>query len=49
MLSDLGHDYNSDFVIDPSEVDIRLSKIIKYTRLLDRTGSQIGFLVISAN
>jgi len=27
MLSDLGHDYNSDFVIDPSEVDIRLSKI----------------------
>jgi len=27
MLSDLGHDYNSDFVVDPSEVDIRLSKI----------------------
>jgi len=27
MLSDLGHDYNSDFVIDPSEVDIHLSKI----------------------
>ena len=30
MLSDLGHDYNSDFVIDPSEVDIRLSKIKLY-------------------
>jgi len=27
MLSDLGHDYNSDFVIDPSEVDIHLSEI----------------------
>jgi len=27
MLSDLGHDYNSDFVIDLSEVDIRLAKI----------------------
>jgi len=25
--SSLGHDYNYDFVIDPSEVDIRLSKI----------------------
>ena len=30
MLSDLGRDYNSDFVIDPSEVDIRLSKIKIY-------------------
>jgi len=27
MHSDLGHDYNSDFVIGPSEVDIRFSKI----------------------
>jgi len=25
--SSLGHNYNYDFVIDPSEVDIRLSKI----------------------
>jgi len=27
MLSDIGHDYNSDFIIVRSEVDIRLSLV----------------------
>ena len=27
MLSDLADDYNIDFVIDPSEADLRLAKI----------------------
>jgi len=30
MLSDLADDYNTDFVIDPSEVELRLAKINIY-------------------
>ena len=48
MLSDLADDYNTDFVIDPSEVEHRLAKI-NNTRLPARMASRIGFSVISAN